>query len=528
MEVGTFEAIAAIAASAGALARVTRIRRIHVLGIPLLLVGWAGLLATILPESLTSHAGVIALGFVGVAGLTLILARLLDGAVRWLLVVGAAVLTIRVPVPTGDGNAMLLGPLYAVIGIVACIVVLREVRELRGGERLLPDRGGATRLLDVGAAVLPATATLSLTWSYDPVATTEALAFFLVPFVLLYACVRTLASAREDLKPAAWAMVASGMVVAVVGLVQEATGQVWWNPKVIDANRFRADFRTNSLYWDPNMYGRALVIVILAVVAWLLVRRVSRRGTPLLVGMLVVLVTALWFTYSQSSWIALAAGLTVVAVLTLPPNPRRWFAAALLVLVIVGTPAAARHLTGDDETGRRDVVNTGISLAAERPVLGWGIGTFETAARARELERGNADPGLVASHTTPITVFAELGLLGAFTYLTLLTSAVVTMLARWRRTSTPAAAARARGDDPRDAGTGWPIAPIVWASGALFALVAHSLLYAGFFEDPTLWVVLAVVASLPTVVDDDVTGPLPVPEESKDATPHGDVLRSGG
>ncbi|MCW2922181.1 MAG: O-antigen polymerase [Thermoleophilia bacterium] len=503
MEVGALEAIAAIAASAGALARVTRIRRIHVLGIPLLLLGWAGLLATILPDSLATHRAVVVLGFLGAAGLALFLARVLDCAVRWLLVAGAIVLTIRVPVPTGDGNAMLLGPLYVVIGLIACIVLLRELRELRAGERLLPDRGGATRLVDVGAAVLPATATLSLMWSFDPPATTEALAFFLVPFVLLYACLRTLASAREDLKPAAWALVASGVVVALVGLFQKAVGEVWWNPKVIDANRFRADFRTNSLYWDPNMYGRALVIAILAVVAWLLVRRVSRRGTPLLAGVLLVLVAALWFTYSQSSWVALAAGLTIVAVLTLPPNPRRWVAGALLLLVLVGTPAAARHLAGDDASGRRDVINTGISLAAERPVLGWGIGTFEAAARARELERGNADPGLVASHTTPITVFAELGLLGAFTYLTLLTSAVVTMLARWRRTSTPAAAARARGDFD-DAGTGWPIAPVIWASGALFALIAHSLLYAGFFEDPTLWVVLAVLASLPNVIDDEV------------------------
>lgn len=503
MDESVLAAVAAIAASAGALARVTRVRRIHALGIPLLALGWVGLLATIAPEGVASRPALLAIAVVAAIGAMLIAARLLDRVVGVLLVVGAAVLTIRVPVPTGDGTAMLLGPLYAIIAVVAAIVFLRERSERRSTERLLPDRGGATRLLDAGAALLPAMATLSLMWSFDQPATTESLAFFLVPFVLLYACVRTLATAGTDLVPAGWALVASGVVAAVVGLVQAVMGEVWWNPKVIDANRFRADFRTNSLYWDPNMYGRALVVAALAVVAWLLVRRVSRRGTPLLVGALVVLVTALWFSYSQSSWVALAAGLTVVAVLTMPPRPRRWIAAALLVLVIVLTPTAARVLAGDDASGRRDVVVMGIALASERPVLGWGMGTFETAARARELERGNVDPGLVASHTTPITVFAELGLLGAFTYLTLLCSAIVTMLARWRRTSSPAAAARARGD-AGDAETGWPIAPIIWASGALFALIAHSLLYAGFFEDPTLWVVLAVLASLP-VVDDEPT-----------------------
>jgi O-antigen ligase len=143
-------------------------------------------------------------------------------------------------------------------------------------------------------------------------------------------------------------------------------------------------------------------------------------------------------------------------------------------------------------------VRTGFALASERPLLGWGVGSFEHAAGARERERGNADPGLLASHTTPVTVFAELGIVGAFAYLTLLTSAVVTMLARWRRSSTPAAAARARGD-VEGAGTGWPIGPLIWASATLMVLVAHSMLYAGFFEDPTLWIVLALLASLPAI-----------------------------
>ena len=50
------------------------------------------------------------------------------------------------------------------------------------------------------------------------------------------------------------------------------------------------------------------------------------------------------------------------------------------------------------------------------------------------------------------------------------------------------------------AGTTWPE-----QARALAALVAHSLLYAGFFEDPTLWVTLAVLASLPTLANDPVT-----------------------
>jgi hypothetical protein len=500
--------IAACAASLGALCRTTRIRRVHAAGVPLLLAGWLGLVTTVLPEALQDRALLLA-GMLLVAVVAAWLgARLLIGHERWLLAFGAAVLTIRLPVPTGDGTAMLLGPLYVVIGIGAFVLVRAELRQLRTGERLLPDRGGATRLLDVGAALLPAAATLSLLWSYVPSATAEALAFYLVPFVLSYALVRAWLVAGTSVLPAAITLIASSVVFALVGLLQAATHEVWWNPKVIDANRFRPDVRTNSLFWDPNIYGRALVVGLVAVVALLLVSRVRARTTGPLVVIIVVLLVALWNTFSQSSWVALAAGLALLGVLTIPPRPRRWVAAAALVVLIVGTPIAAQQLSGEGENGRGEVARTGLGLAAERPVLGWGAGTFETAARDRELERGNRDPDLVASHTTPITVFAELGLLGAFTYLTLLTSAVVTILARWRRTSTPGSAARAAASSPLELEpTGWPAAATIWAGAAFVAITAHSLLYAGFFEDPTMWVTLAVLASLPTR-DRAIHGPM--------------------
>jgi O-antigen ligase len=506
MEVSFLAIVAAAAASVGALLRTTRVRSVHAIGVPLQLLGWAALLATVLPEGIRDRPLLVAIGALFAFAAAWLGATLLAGREHWLLVVGAATLTIRVPVPTGDGTAMLLAPLYVVIGLGAFVLMRREFSELARDRSPLPDQGGATRLLDVGAAVLPAIATISLTWSFVPEATAEVLAFFLVPFVLAYAVVRAWASARVDLRPAGIALVASGVVVALVGLVQAATQDVWWNPKVIDANRFRPDFRTNSLYWDPNMYGRALVVAIVAAVAYLLVTRASRRTTPLLAGIVAVLVAALWNTYSQSSWVALAAGLVVLGVLTLPPRPRRWAAAIVLLVVLVGTPLAARTLAEErgsttGGSGRQEIVRTGLALASERPLLGWGVGSFEQAAEARERERGNTDPGLLASHTTPVTVFAELGIVGAFAYLTLLTSAVVTMLARWRRASTPAAAARARGDVDA-AGTGWPIGPVIWASATFIALVAHSMLYAGFFEDPTLWVALALLASLPAVEPD--------------------------
>lgn len=494
---------AAIAASAGALARASMRGRLRSAGAPLLLAGWIGLLLAVAPSSMQERwpialAGAFAMVLVGwfVAGPFV-------GRERWLLAAGGLFLTVRVPVPTGDGTAMLLLPLYAVIGLGGLVLVREELALVRAlatsDARRLQDRGIATRLLDIGAASLPTVATLSLLWSFDRAASAETLGFFLVPFVLAYAIVRTWASRGLDLRPAACGVLVSALVAAVVGLVQAATREVWWNPKVIEANRFRPDFRTNSLFWDPNIYGRALVVSILLVVAWLLVARLTRARVAGAVASLALLTSALWFTYSQSSWIALAAGLTVIAVLTLPPNPRRWVAGTLLVAVLVALPWAVDRLGSDDTEGRAQVVRAGLDLGRDRPLQGWGIGAFEPAARALARRRHEVRPRLTASHTTPVTVLAELGALGALTYLTLLSAAGLAILARWRRTSTPASEARATGIDV--GATGWPIAPVIWGTGVLVALVAHSMFYAGFFEDATLWVSLAILASLP-VVDD--------------------------
>lgn len=491
---------AAILASIGGLLRATSIVRVRTTGLALLAAGWLGLLGTVAPTALLERWPLLVVAIVVFASLGWVGARLLVGREAWLLTIGALVIVLRVPVPTGDGTSMLLAPLYALIAVGMFVLLRAEVRAVRAGASpRLPDRGYATRTLDYGVALYPALATLSLLWSIDRASSIEQLVFFLVPFQLLYALVRAWVRDGDDVRRPALAFVGFGLLTAAVGLFQAATTTVWWNPKVIDANRFRADFRTNSLFYDPNIYGRVLVLAMLVLVAWMLVTRLDRRRAIAAVACLAVLTTALWNTYSQSSWFALAAALGFIAVLTLPPAARRWAGGLILVALLVAVPLGARALSGDDADGRIAVVRDGIELASDRPVAGWGVGTFQTAALRQARGEQRASIGLTASHTTPVTVIAELGILGGIAYVLLLGAALVVALARWRRASTPAALARAQGE--LDASTGWPIAPIIFATGAVVALVAHSLLYAGFFEDATLWIALALLASLPRVDD---------------------------
>ena len=80
---------------------------------------------------------------------------------------------------------------------------------------------------------------------------------------------------------------------------------------------------------------------------------------------------------------------------------------------------------------------------------------------------------MTASHTTPITVAAEQGLIGLALYAALIVVALRTLLAGARATLARTAIA-----------------------AAFVALVVHTMVYAAFLEDPTTWVLLAAGAAL--------------------------------
>jgi MFS superfamily sulfate permease-like transporter len=119
--------IAAVLASAGALARASTRGRVHAAGVPLLVLGWLGLLLAVAPDSVRDRwpLALVAMAVAVVVGW--VLAGALAGRERWLLAAGGAFLTVRVPVPTGDDTAMLLLPLYAVIALGALVVALQHV-----------------------------------------------------------------------------------------------------------------------------------------------------------------------------------------------------------------------------------------------------------------------------------------------------------------------------------------------------------------------------------------------------------------
>ena len=189
---------------------------------------------------------------------------------------------------------------------------------------------------------------------------------------------------------------------------------------MILANDFHTYFRVNSFFWDPNILGRYLALVGVIALAVLLWSRDLRR-IGLIAAFLTVLMLALAVTFSQSSYVALLAGMAVLAALRWS---FRWTAVVVgipaLVALGMGLYDLASSPEGEsnkDTSGRLKLIEGGFELFGERPVWGYGSGSFSKSYEERVEDR---IASLSESHTEPVTVAAEQGLIGLVGYLALL------------------------------------------------------------------------------------------------------------
>jgi O-antigen ligase len=373
----------------------------------------------------------------------------------------------------GGQDANLLVPIYAVVAAAA----LRLGWELVRGDERVRELGPIAWPL----AAFVAWSGLTLAWARDPRQGAVELIFFYLPFGLLAVVLARLPWSRAWLRWLYAELVAMALAFAAVGVYQWATRDVFWNPKVIVGNAYAPFYRVNSVFWDPSIYGRFLVVAILA--SLVLVLRGSREKIAL--GAALAIVAAwigLLFSFSQSSFAALIAGVLVLAALAWQWRIVAAAGLAAVVLISVGMSApTVRHaLLHDSGTGlnnatsdRASLVWNGAKIAFDHPAKGVGVGSFKRAY-ANETGLKGKDPKKAASHDTPVTVAAETGLLGLALFAWLLVAAFRSSFSRLRRSFDGRAA--------------------VAFGVVLVAIAVHSLFYNAFFEDPMTWCLLGLSA----------------------------------
>lgn len=420
------------------------------------------------------HLGPAALaGVLGVAALCA-LAALMARRPLLLPVLTVAALPFRIPIEVGGSTSNLLVPLYLVIAAGAIAFVVPALRA--DPELPPPPRAWSPGWLERALAVVVVLYGIQATYSADFDKALQQIAFFYVPFALLFVLLAQIEWTPRLLKACFGVLVGLALVFSGIGYVEYLTRHIFLNPKLIASNELHTYFRTNSVFFDPNIYGRFLVVAMLAVAAAMLRATASRA---LAAGAVVLL--ALWaglvLTLSQSSFMALLVGLAVLAVLqwgsrrTLLPVVAVVVVAGLAVLTSPGTFGVDLGNLDASSSGRFGLVEGGGKLFEQRPVQGYGSGSFE--AEYRSQHGGGGSDAAVTSHTIPVTVAAEQGVLGLLAYVALLAAAFARLLRGSASTAARAAVA-----------------------AAFVALIVHTLVYAAFLEDPLTWALLGIGTAL--------------------------------
>jgi O-antigen ligase len=432
-------------------------------------------------------------------------------------------LPFRLPISTGGRTVNLLIPLYLVVAAGTLEYLLpRLLGRGTPRERDISEPAAPTRLAFWGsprgvewllfAAVgLYALQTL---YSADRAKAAQNLAFFYVPFALLFLILRDVRWTRQLLLRCLAVAVALAVLFAGVGFIEYYRKSLFLNPKVVAANQYDNYFRVNSVFFDPSIYGRFLALVMVALTAAVLARgagaydRLRRRDVLIGGAVLLWLLAGLVTSFSQSSIAALVLGLWVLGAWSWGVRPALYVAIGALVLVaaVVLLAPASLHLgvngssggANNATSGRASLVSGGLELFGQRPLEGYGPGSFE-----REYKRAHAASGaenaVSASHTIPVTVAAEQGIIGLALYVALLLSAFV-VLFRGAGRSPPR---------PKPGDTRLRLAsPFRIAIAACFAaLVLHTWTYADFLEDPSTWLLLAIGLALARSAAAGAAGP---------------------
>ena len=287
----------------------------------------------------------------------------------------------------------------------------------------------------------------------------------------------------------------AGARVRGVGFVEYATKTIFLNPKLVAANDVHTYFTVNSVFFDPDIFGRFLGAGDDPAGRAAALRPRGRASRSRRRVVLAILWGGLVLTLSRSSLGALLVGLGDAGGAALErlarAGRRRWWwsRSARRRSRSRRRRSGSTRASTAPRAGARGSSAAGSDLFGDRPVWGYGSGSFvQRVPRAPPRQLADAvglahDPDHDRRRAGPDRR-ARLPRAGR------------------RRRASRCSAARAR--DPARAAI----------AAAFLALVFHTLLYADFLEDPVTWTLLGIGGAL-AVASRSESEPEPEAEPTK-------------
>jgi O-antigen ligase len=402
---------------------------------------------------------------------------LLDWNVSLLLIGAGALLYWMMTPPSAAAPLLetrlrwlaLLVPAYVVFQLVPLPLFLVRI--------FSPERG---RILDSLRAVMPVGFLSPLSICYT---TTFAHLFRMIGYLLVFLLVREVASRSRQPWVVVIPLIGIAALEAALGFMQNADGEL-----------------VAGTYWNKNHFAGLLEMVLPLAITYAIALFKKRRAKVTLAACVVVLsatlmLIALSYSLSKMGFVACLGGLffmaAVASVVTIK-GWKKWWSVVLLVaffflMFVFIPPDQMVNAFGDslaDKTGegRVPIWNDSLHLLGAYPLLGSGLGTYDTAFL--KYQTAQVDLDFNFAHNDYLEFATELGALGFL----ILAGFVLVIFAKTLRTGT-------RRFDPNTRYLAWGCA------GAIAAIGLHSLadfnLYIPANALVLAWI-LGIVASFPS------------------------------
>lgn len=376
----------------------------------------------------------------------------------------------------------LLNPGKLAMLVTIGVVIVRERHSL---SRLIPNSSTVVPLL-----LLLALSVLGLAWS-DSIRPTNAVLILPMYIAFVFAA-PTLIEDRRDVERLAgmFLLVCAGL--AVIALIQRPLGYFQWRQVLVQSDGY--SYRSNATFADPNHLARYMAICISLAAGLILATGPRRTTLYLAIPMLVVVAPAILVTASRSGWgmtvicgaiVVLSAPIERATKVKLSTIAAGGLVAVVALLLVQGGENAERVRTLASPVtalGQRDfLIRVGWQEFLDNPWMGVGTGNFQHAliSSYRSLIPAWAETTL--SHTAIVTLLAEWGLIGLGMFVFLCVRVAITV-----------------GRSYHYASSAYTRLVTGWLGASLFGILLHSQSEGRLFDDPYVYLLLAMLVAIET------------------------------
>lgn len=376
----------------------------------------------------------------------------------------------------------LLNPGKAAMLATIIIAVVRLRHEPR---RLIPDSSFLLPITFLMVFIM-----LGVFWadSYRP-----QNAVLIMPMYVAFVFVApSLIENRRDVERIVGTFLLVCIALSLLALVQRATGIFNWRGILIDSDGY--SYRSNATFSDPNHLARYLSVCMSLAVGLILATGPRRTTLYLAIPTLVLGLAAIMATGSRSGWamLLLVTGLVVLC------SPIARYTKAKLVIVSGGGFAAmltlllmqgggnadrVRSLANPiNALGQREfLIDAGWHMFLDNPLIGVGSGNYQHAliVSYRYLLPGWAEVTL--SHTSIVSILAETGIVGLLAFLFVCVRVGAGVVRTYYSTKQP-----------------YNRLITGWLGVALLGIVFHSQSEGRLFDEPYIYLLLAILVAIET------------------------------